>query len=366
MQTRKTHIIRAAAVTFVVATGPALAQNTDSGGILTRSLDNMPREQGGEMANEMAGETVIEIPADEVAPSPADVGEVFMAEAGDAARGEEDRVQGVDLPVGGIAARDYDPDGDPITQAATKLLDETGVLDRQRRLSEAIVLMDQRLRFNSKLEEVLVALGPDAEIEVAPGIFRSYADTPAGMRARIAQAQLEQQLAEATGTPQGEENEPQSRAEAEDLPVRDDGTGYQRMNQNAEQADEAAPGTGSAQEDRIARVEKLFEQAQARMARQEAMIRELSKDGAPGRGDREDREEPRVEDEPDAPTEGLRAVSLREIYGAAGTYAAIVEIGTSRREIRVGDEIAGGLRVSRIGPGFIDLIVDGQSTRISL
>lgn len=74
---------------------------------------------------------------------------------------------------------------DPVTSEATELLDESGVLARQSEMGEGIILLEHQLRHAQAIERLIDILGPDAMIEVAPGQFRNFADTPAGIRAQI-------------------------------------------------------------------------------------------------------------------------------------------------------------------------------------
>ena len=81
-----------------------------------------------------------------------------------------------------------------ITNAATELLDESGVLARQSRLGEGVLLLDRQLRHAEAIEKLIEVLGPDALIEVAPGEFLRFSDTPAGMRARLEMMRLQREL----------------------------------------------------------------------------------------------------------------------------------------------------------------------------
>ena len=71
-----------------------------------------------------------------------------------------------------------------------------GLIERQAALSEGLLLVDRQLRQMQLVEQILAAYGPEAQVEIAPGEFRSFRDTPAGMRQEIAHIDLQLQLAE--------------------------------------------------------------------------------------------------------------------------------------------------------------------------
>jgi hypothetical protein len=89
------------------------------------------------------------------------------------------------------------PTPDSITNEQIKLLEESGLIAQQSRLSEGLLLMDRQLRQAQLVEQLLQVLGPDAQIEVTPGEFKTFQDTPAGLRERIAYLELQLQLKEA-------------------------------------------------------------------------------------------------------------------------------------------------------------------------
>lgn len=86
------------------------------------------------------------------------------------------------------------PTPDPITNEQIELLKESGLIDKQSRLSEGLLLMDRQLRQAELVQQLLTVLGPDAEIEVTPGEFKSFADTPAGLKQRIDYLKLQADL----------------------------------------------------------------------------------------------------------------------------------------------------------------------------
>ena len=85
---------------------------------------------------------------------------------------------------------------DPITQEQISILKETGLIARQSAISESILIMERQLRQAELITQLLAVLGPDSPIEIAPGEFRNFADTPAGRRIalEIAREELEARI----------------------------------------------------------------------------------------------------------------------------------------------------------------------------
>ncbi len=102
------------------------------------------------------------------------------------------------------------PDQDPIALMQQQLLASSGLLARQSEISESIILMEQQLKQAELITRLITILGPDTPIEILPGEYRSYRNTPAGERisaenalrkaqaqAQLVRMQMELVLAEA-------------------------------------------------------------------------------------------------------------------------------------------------------------------------
>ena len=195
---------------------------------------------------------------------------------------------------------------DPITNGATELLDESGVLARQSRLGEGVLLLDRQLRHAEAIEKLIEVLGPDALIEVAPGEFLRFSDTPAGMRARLEMMRLQRehdQMAAPVTPAAGAQ------------PARNDGSDLielidQRLNE-------------------LTQAEAEGEQATA----------------------------PETQDRP---------LSVREIFGSGTDLSAILQYGPDRVRVRAGDSLVGGLRIVSIGPDGVRVTRRGQELLLRL
>lgn len=80
---------------------------------------------------------------------------------------------------------------DPITNEQIELLEQTGLIAKQSQLNEGLLLMQRQLQQAELVGQLLTVLGPMAEIEVTPGQFQRFNDTPAGLREQIAYMQLQ-------------------------------------------------------------------------------------------------------------------------------------------------------------------------------
>ena len=69
---------------------------------------------------------------------------------------------------------------DPITREMENELIATGLLSRHAEITESIFLMEQQLKQAQLIIGLMEILGPDIPIEISPGEFKNFRDTPAG------------------------------------------------------------------------------------------------------------------------------------------------------------------------------------------
>jgi len=365
MTTKKNISIALAAVILGQMTLPVVAQESN---VLTRTIDRLPVNAGGKAANDATGEQTFQTTVNNGTDAGVDAAAVVVFSEDDIAKAIEnsaDAAVSADDTAEVISEEEhmqdriYEVDGDPITNAATMLLDDSGVIGRQRAVAESIMMMDEQIKHQRKIEEALTALGPDTPIEVSPGVFKTFDDTPAAIRARIAYIKLQQQLAEtlnsgATVDTTGGVDPMQN--EIASLPVRDDGTGYQDPDSEVSEAvTEDTP-------DVEGRLGTLLQKAEARLAQREAEILD-----AVEAAKRAAEEEAAAEAEAVAEEAGsLDQVSVREIYGSHGVFTSVIDVSGNRQVIKIGDRIVNGYTVKRIASDFVEVTKDGQSTRLSL
>ena len=75
-----------------------------------------------------------------------------------------------------------EPEHDPVTEWKAALLEESGLLARQSEISESILLMERQVKQAELIARLMEINGPDAAIEIAPGKFKVFRDTPVGRR----------------------------------------------------------------------------------------------------------------------------------------------------------------------------------------
>lgn len=184
------------------------------------------------------------------------------------------------LPAAAVPMSDEPPTPDNVTNARIQQLTEGGLIAKQAALSEGLLLMDRQLRQMQLVEQILAAYGPEAPVEISPGVFRSFRDSPAGMRQEIAYLDLQLQLGK-------------KRAELEQ--TRTEGSGATNL------VSVAANGTNVPVPDET-------------LAATNGMRR--------------------------AETVGINTISLEEVYGESGRYSAVVLVGGQRVTVRTDDLLA--------------------------
>lgn len=199
---------------------------------------------------------------------------------------------------------------DPVTAGAAELLEQSGVIVRQSRLGEGLLILERQLRHAEAIERLVNLLGPDAMIEVAPGQFRNFADTPAGIRARIELMRLEREYQDITKPPPTSQG-PQA--------SRDDGSSVDI----------------------------------------EAMIERRLSEMSPS--------QPQTQATPEAPREDpIPPISLREIYGSGDDLMAILQFGEDLVRVRSGDVLGRGVHVVRVERNGVRIERLGQEFLLSI
>ena len=312
------------------------------------------------------------------------------------------------LPVAGIAQDNganapvdpaTDPATDPVTEAAARLLAQSGIIARQAEMSESLILIDRQIRQAELIRTLLATLGPDAPVEIAPGVFRTFNDTPEAMRQRIELIQLESQLADL-----------RERLEGSPDRIRRE---IDRIRLERELADATAEVRGQSADSLRREIERI------ELERELARLRDDDPDSPAGLRQRIEiarlkRELAEIEAGPrlltggadlaprdgaDGTGQGLGSVSLvpagngaavaavtaaaeaaavappvarpvpislREISGRGTFFWAIVLFGTEEVRIEAGDTLSDGTRVVEIGRVFVRLDRSGTEEMLEL
>lgn len=224
-----------------------------------------------------------------------------------------------------------DPAQDVISLEAEGLLSSTGLIARQSQLNQSMLLMEGQIRQAELIRQLLSIYGPDFEVEVAPGEFRSFADTAAGLEQRLALLELQRRLAVAeaeAAAPLAPPSQPEPPAPEPPAPAPD-----------------APAGAGPAAPEASISADAL-EAASALLGRL------LESAGA-------------------APPDALRlpdppAYRLREVAGFNGSYTAVITVDGAPRRVETGDTLPDGARVDEVGADFVRIARGDAITRVTL
>lgn len=326
-------------------------------------LSAMVRDKAGEGDTDSRLESRVD-PENKTSP-PGKEKKVAVNEADEHDKGETS-VQLEEFPEGERVSRDK------VTQNRVEKLVNTGVIKRQSDLSEALLLMDQQAKKAEGIYTVLSSLGPDVEVEISPGEFRSFEGTPPAIRAEIELIELKTRLAEAKmsleeaqmgpGDPEEATNaEAPDQQREEGLSPRDDGSDYMLLpSKEGERVGNMQYEVPASNEDDAS--EKALRIAQQTEARLNDIERMMDTE-------RRINTEPDMEmDEDDPDGGGPQAVewSVTEIFGAGGKRTAVLNIEDQSREISVGDRIDTGFVVFEIGPNYVMMEIEGVQVRRDL
>lgn len=236
---------------------------------------------------------------------------------------------------------------DPVVANAANLVRENGLLARQSEMGEGLILMERQMNFANTVNSLIGILGPFAEIEVAPGVYKSYADTPAGLKAQLEMKQLERdaQFADLDFEFALKERQDKLAGEVEVeekagglLPLRSDGGEFQDINNAGPQA-QVDPLAALDPAVLTALTTKITAEVQAKLPKPEAVP---------------------------VPPVASTPFSLREVFGAGEDFVAILSSGADRIRVRQGDNLPNGVKVISIGVDYVEMEVNGETTRLSI
>ena len=80
----------------------------------------------------------------------------------------------------------------------TRILRESGILERQSEIGEGILLLERQLRHAEMVRKFMAIMGPAAPVEVSPGRFEDFSRIPEGRRlaAELRERELEAAIRE--------------------------------------------------------------------------------------------------------------------------------------------------------------------------
>lgn len=231
---------------------------------------------------------------------------------------------------------------DPVTQENIDVLTESGIIERQAKIGQDILIIEREIRRVKQVQELMELIGYEGVIALYPEMADVVKGSPLEVRARLRQAELERDLDEVLNP------------EADSTPSRSvsgDGSG-----EGSEEAPTGlmdapiAPRPGDASDGARTSGEQDFTAAleEARQQIMSEMQAELDRRNDPG-------------DEQSA-----QPISLRAIYGTRGNLRAVIFHGSERVQVREGDTLPGNVTIHTIGQDFILLDRAGREIRLSL
>lgn len=328
----------AIALSAGMAPAPVMAQSGNPASMLLDSLENTPLTKGAEMANEIAGDEIIKTDDQKL------------------------NVKNEDQAAIHAPVREFSDTVDPVTAEAVRALDQAGVLRRQSAMAEGIILMKQQMEYAAQIEALLETLGPDAVIEVSPGVYQSFEDSPVAISARMNQLRLQKELAvleaevaESTGTRTVTDLSPAiDEVGQPKLRTRSDGSefsvlpGSKQVGSKPAPREQVAPAAPGGSSEDLKKLEAQLKAAEARLAKQEARLMSFL-------ASREVKNTPSPSPSGSLAKEWAGKMSVKEIYGGFGKLTAVVELEGVERRVRVGNLLPGGFEVLRITEQSVEI-----------
>lgn len=253
-------------------------------------------------------------------------------------------------PNGAASERSLPEEMDPFTARDVRRLDREGVLDRQKRVGEDILVMEREIARADQVGKLIETLGHEGFREAFPEIYASLQDSPLILTSKIKYHELQHELEKAIEGPREEET-PAADAETVAGP-RDDGSSFFALPQPSGPAPlQLAAGNGAAPTMPIP--DQLIPAVPP-----STLILSLGEGEAATAGEDAAVLEPAPE--PFAP------ISLREIYGLGSDYQAIITLGDERVRIFAGDKLPDGTEIRAIGKDHVIIIRDEQEIRLGI
>jgi hypothetical protein len=216
-----------------------------------------------------------------------------------------------------VAPRDRSEAEDPMVSREVDRLDEAGLIERQSRIGEDILVLDREIRRAEAVKALVAQMGYEAFLSAYPDLAAAFAESPILLQAEIDRLELLRTLERARS------GEPEAEARPARTTPRDDGGDFFRI-----------PSPPAAEE---APVEVPVDASR----------------GAPSEGD-----SPAMSEDRDIP------ISLREIYGSSGRFFAIIAHGAERIRVEAGDELPGETLIEAVGENWVDVKRRGETVRI--
>lgn len=221
---------------------------------------------------------------------------------------------------------------DEVSTSIEERLVTGGIIDRQSRIGEDVLILQRENDRIKALEELIAAVGLEGLRALYPDLAVSIETSPLALRSQLEVVQLVNELEEAINGPKEETPPPEApvASAAGDEPPR----GFIEM-------DIAPAGT-------IAGAEQMTPEDIERLREEE-------------------REKVRKEMELEMiEANRLPPVSLREIYGSGAEAWAVISVEGEKVKVRPGDSLPGGMTIKTIGQDSIELQNGEETVTLSI
>jgi hypothetical protein len=202
---------------------------------------------------------------------------------------------------------------DPMVTEEVERLDASGLIRRQARIGEDILVLDREIRRAEAVQSLVSQMGYEAFLAAYPDLAASFAESPILLQAEIDTLGLKRELERLR---KGEADAP---VEPERTAPRNDGSDFFQIPVRSE--DTRGP------------AEPEIETST-------------------------DIEVPAEVKDRDIP------ISLREIYGSSGRFFAVIAHGVDRIRVEAGDELPGDTIIEAVGENWVDVNRRGETVRI--
>lgn len=252
---------------------------------------------------------------------------------------------------GSSAERSLPEEMDPITAREVKRLDREGVLDRQRRVGEDILVMEHEITRAEQITKLIETLGHDGFREAFPDVYESLEESPLVLSSKIKYHELQHELLAAIEGPKEEEEA----ADVSELGApRDDGSSFfQLPGQSGPAMTQALTPVPAATPAPVAIAEALLP------APNPSAVLLDEPAGGPAEGN-----DPALADA-DMP-QPYESISLREVYGLGTDYQAIITLGDERVRVFTGDLLPDGTKIHAIEKDAVVIIRDEEEVRLGI
>lgn len=260
-----------------------------------------------------------------------------IAAPADSSAKDDQATDATQAPEGqGTAARSFPEETDPYVAQDVKRLDDLGVVTRQARIGEDILVIDREIRRAQAVDQLVGYYGRDAFEKAYPELAKDLEKSPILLRAELAKQELFNEIEAAKA-----DKDAEAKKDTGPKP-RDDGSSFFTM---------VPPAAGPA-------IEPSTDGKPAPTNGPAATETEAK----PAPSTVIDDTKAKVEEEKpkDVP------ISVRQIYGVGDDLTAVIDRGGELIRVRAGDTLPNDTRIEFVGDDYVKLKRHGEVIRMQI